>query len=56
MKLTKEQLNEFYELSEKLMEFVANNAHPHTTIVVTSTSAHLYEQLHGVNTTKFIKG
>ena len=45
----------FEEVIKEVMKWLAENHHPHTTIIVTSTSAELVEGIESVNTLEFIK-
>ena len=45
----------FEEVVKEIMKWLAENQHPHTTIIVTSTSAELVEGIKSVRTLEFIK-
>ncbi len=55
MIITEEKREEFEKLVEPLMEFLANNFHPHVSIIVDCCSAELSEGICSVRTDKFIK-
>ena len=44
----------FEEVIKEVMKWLATNHHPHTTIIVTSTTAELVEGIESVNTTEFL--
>jgi hypothetical protein len=46
---------EMVPLVEPLMRWLSDNHHPHTTIILTSTSAQLVEGMAAHNTDKFVK-
>jgi hypothetical protein len=54
MTVTEEQRKQLLESSKPLMEFLANNFHPHVTANVTLTSVELVEGLTNVTTDQFI--
>lgn len=45
----------FEELAKLTMKYLAENHHPHTTIIITSTNAELVEGKMCVSTNEFIK-
>lgn len=47
--ITKEQLEEFDKVTEPLRIWLGQHHHPHTTIILTSTTAELVEGLICVN-------
>ena len=53
--MTKTQKEEFIRLSNKLIEFLNNNHHPHTHIIITSTSAEIYEGIIAFENVEFIR-
>lgn len=46
---------EFRALAKELIKFLCENCHPHTTIVVTPTSAELMEGTVGIVTEEFLR-
>ena len=44
----------FEEVVKEVMKWLAENHHPHTTIIITSTSAELVEGVECVNTNEFL--
>ena len=55
MNLNEEQRKEFEKLSKQLIEWLNNNCHPHTSIVVTPTNAELLEGVCAIQTMEFVK-
>jgi len=55
MILSKEDREEFNVLADKLIEFLCKRCHPHTTIVVDSTNAQLFEGISSYNTEKHLR-
>jgi len=55
MILTKEQINEFKEVSKPLVRFLNENCHPHVTVIVVPTGAEILEGLAPVKIEEFIK-
>lgn len=53
--MTEAQTEEFDKLAKQLIEWLCNNCHPHTTVIVTSTTAELVEGVRGIQTTEFVK-
>ena len=53
--MSEDKRKEFERLSRELIEFLNNNYHPHTTIIVTSTSAELVEGLMAIHTYDYIE-
>jgi len=51
----KERLESFAKAVEPLMEWLSDNAHPHSHVVVTTTVAELSEGVLAHNTEKFLK-
>ena len=49
------KITEFRALSEPLIKFLNDNWHPHTTIVITPTSAELLEGKVGYETHEFVR-
>ena len=45
----------FEEVIKDVMKWLAENHHPHTTIIITSTNAELVEGIESVVTDEFIK-
>jgi len=52
MVLTKEKMVEMEKCAKPLIEWMAKNLHPHTTIIVDSTSAELKESIAKVGATE----
>ena len=50
-----ERVKEFKTLSNQLIKWLNDNYHPHTTIIITPTSAELVEWLMFTKTDEFIK-
>ena len=50
----KQKVNEFGELVKPVLKYLAENHHPHTTIIITATSAEIVEGLFAFNTEEFI--
>jgi len=53
--MTKTQKEEFTKLSNKLIEFLNNNHHPHTHIIITSTSAEISEGIMAFDNMEFLR-
>ena len=47
---------QFEELVRPLIQFINDKYHPHTTIVVTSTTAEILEGIEVISTNDYIKG
>ena len=45
----------FEEAAKELMKWLAENEHPHTCVIVTSTHAELLEGKEAVNTEEFVR-
>jgi len=45
----------FEEVVKEVMKWLAENHHPHTTIIITATDAELVEGIECVSTTEFIR-
>lgn len=45
MKISQEQMNELEKITQSLVEWLRNNSHPHTSIIVTDTSIRLVEDI-----------
>lgn len=52
MKLSKEDIDEFNVLADKLIEFLCSRCHPHTIVVVDISNAQLFEGIVSYNTEK----
>ena len=55
MTLNDEQQENFKNIVRPVIEFLNNNSHPHTKIIITSTSAELYEGILSLETLDYIK-
>ncbi len=53
--MTEQKLKEFEEAVKPLMKYLAENHHPHTSVIVTSNSSEIVEGLAVFNTNEFIK-
>lgn len=53
--MTPEKQAEFRKLSETLIQWLNNNCHPPTTIIITPTTAELLEGTVGITTEEFVK-
>jgi len=49
------KMNEFKEAAKPLMKYLADNFHPHTSVIVDSTRAQLLEGVRAFKTEEFIK-
>ena len=56
MTMTAEQEAKFESLTRPLIEWLNDNGNPHTTIVVTTTSAELLKGVFAFTTADYIKG
>lgn len=56
MNISEEQRAEFERIAKPVIEWMNNNCHPHTTVVITTTTAELSEGIATVYTEEFIKG
>lgn len=45
----------FEEVVKEVMKWLAENQHPHTTVIITATNAELVEGIKSVVTDEFIK-
>ena len=54
MKLTDEQREKFSELAKPMMEFLAQNCHPHTSVSIDSDKAELKEGVAAVVSDRFM--
>jgi hypothetical protein len=54
--LSYDQKERFQLRARDLMQWLCENCHPHTTIVITSTSAELLEGVVAVSTSEYVKG
>lgn len=54
MILTKEQIQQFEEAAKPLIKLLAENHHPHVTVIVTSNSAEIVESSAMVKCNDFI--
>jgi len=55
MVLTKEQIEQLEEVVKPVMEWLSNNCHPHTTVIIDVTNAELVEGIATVVTQEFVK-
>jgi hypothetical protein len=55
MVLTKEQTEEFAELSRPMIKFLNDNFHPHVTVITTPNSAEIMESSARYVTHEFVK-
>lgn len=55
MTLPEEKRKEFETLSRKIIEFLNENTHPHTTVIIGSTRSELVEGVYAINTHYYIK-
>ena len=55
MTMTAEQRAQFEALSRPLIQWLNDNCHPHTTIVIEPDSAELLEGVSAFKTTEYIK-
>lgn len=55
MILTKEQVVEFEEAAKPLIKFLCENFNPHTTVIVTPSSAEILSGSAMVRVTEFVK-
>lgn len=53
--MTKEQLSEFEKVTRPLIQYMAENHHPHTKIIVESTGAELVEGVMNFPTTEYLR-
>lgn len=53
--MTEEQKSEFEARAKELMSWLCANCHPHTTIIITPTTAELVEGCIGFTTTEFLR-
>jgi hypothetical protein len=56
MVLTPEEQEKFAEAAAPLMKWLSENSHPHTTAIVTATSAELVEGIATHRTDKYVSG
>ena len=54
--LSEEQKERFELRSRDLMKWLCDNCHPHTTIIITSTTAELVEGIIARQTTEYVRG
>lgn len=55
MKLTEEQRKEFEEVTRPVIEFLNNNCHPHSHIIIETDHAELSEGIYAYPTNDYIK-
>jgi hypothetical protein len=54
MKLTKEQSIKFLEVVRPVIKFMAEETHPHCTMIINSTTAELLEGQKALNTEEYL--
>lgn len=53
--MNEEQQKAFESAAKPLMKYLAENHHPHTTIILTSTECEIVEGIQSIITNEFIK-
>lgn len=54
--MSEDQKKEFEELARKMMKFLCDNCHPHTSVAIDCNTAELSEGVIGFQTDEYIKG
>lgn len=54
MELINEKRKEFEYLARKMMKFISENCHPHTSVYIDSNTAELNEGIIGIQTDEYI--